>query len=248
MKPDQPLDDGRIAFYRHPWPVRIAHWITVLCLPILLMSGLQILNAHPWLYWGQASDFDAPFISFASGPGPAFPPWTTLPGWRDLATGRQWHFFFAWLFVLNGLVYGLYVLLSGRLGRVLLPTSQQLRSLRSSFVEHLKFHFPHGEAARRYNVLQKLSYLAVLFGLLPLMVLTGLTMSPGMNARLPVLLDLFGGRQSARTLHFLTACALVLFFVIHMIAVFAAGPLNELRSIVTGWFVIENEEGRREPP
>jgi thiosulfate reductase cytochrome b subunit len=99
-------------------------------------------------------------------------------------------------------------------------------------------HFPHDEEARHYNVLQKLSYLAVLFGLLPLMVATGLTMSPGMDARLHFLVEVFGGRQSARTLHFLTACSLVLFVVVHIIAVVAAGPVTELRSIITGWFVI----------
>jgi thiosulfate reductase cytochrome b subunit len=101
--------------------------------------------------------------------------------------------------------------------------------------------FPHGEAARHYNVLQKLSYLAVLFGLLPLMAATGLTMSPGMDARLHFLTEIFGGRQSARTIHFLAAMALVVFFVVHIVAVLAAGPLTELRSIITGWFVIRTE-------
>jgi thiosulfate reductase cytochrome b subunit len=238
---DIALADGRIAVYRHPLMVRVTHWVNALCLLVLLLSGLQILNAHPALYWGNTSVFDHPFIAFGSGRGPAISHWLTLPGWQDLAGGRRWHFFFAWLFVLNGLFYVVYVLSSRRVSQVLAPTKSQLRHIGESIREHLRLHFPHGEEARQYNVLQKLSYLVVLFGLLPLMVLTGLTMSPGMDARLHFLTEVFGGRQSARTIHFLTAMALVLFFFIHMIAVVAAGPLTELRSIITGWFVIRSQ-------
>ena len=234
------LKDGSVAVYRHPLLVRITHWINALCLFVLLLSGLQILNAHPALYWGNTSVFSHPFIAFGSGQGPAFPHWLTLPGWQDLAGGRRWHFFFAWLFVLNGFLYVLYALSSRRVSEVLAPTKKQLQNIGGSIREHLRLRFPHGEEARHYNVLQKISYLVVLFGLLPLMVLTGLTMSPGMDARLQLLLEIFGGRQSARTIHFLTAMALVLFFFIHMVAMVAAGPLTELRSIVTGWFVIRS--------
>ena len=234
------MPDGRIAVYRHPLVVRLTHWINALCLLVLLLSGLQILNAHPALYWGNVSDFGSPFIAFASNSGPAIPHWLTLPGWQDLAGGRRWHFFFAWIFVSNGLVYVLDVVLSRRVTQVLAPTKEQLRHIGSSIREHLRLRFPHGEEARHYNVLQKLSYLIVLFGLLPLMVATGLTMSPAVDARLHFLTEVFGGRQSARTLHFLTAMALVLFFLIHMVAMLAAGPLTELRSIITGWFVIRS--------
>jgi thiosulfate reductase cytochrome b subunit len=240
---ERALSDGRVALYRHPLTVRLTHWVNALCLLVLLLSGLQILNAHPALYWGEASPFDHPFLSFGSGDAPAFPGWITLPGYQDLASGRRWHFFFAWLFVLNGLLYLGYALLSGRVSRVLAPDREQLRHIGRSLIDHLRLRFPHGEEARRYNVLQKLSYLGVVFGLLPLMLLTGLTMSPGMDARLHFLTELFGGRQSARTLHFFTASALVLFFVIHIVAVIAAGPLNETRSMLTGWFVIR--PGRR---
>jgi thiosulfate reductase cytochrome b subunit len=241
---DRTLGQGRIAVYRHPLLVRITHWVNALCLLVLLLSGLQILNAHPALYWGNASIFSNPFVAFGSGLGPAFPSWATLPGWQDLAGGRRWHFFFAWLFVLNGLLYVVYALTSRRVSRVLAPTGAQLRHIGGSILEHLRLRFPHGEEARHYNVLQKLSYLVVLFGLLPLMVATGLTMSPGMDARLYFLVEVFGGRQSARTIHFLTASTLVLFFIIHIIAVVAAGPLTELRSIVTGWFVIRTRKGQ----
>ena len=236
--------DGSVAFYRHPLPVRLTHWVNALCLLVLLMSGLQILNAHPALYWGEASPFERPLLAFGSGDARAFPGWITLPGWQDLASGRRWHFFFAWLFVLNGLAYVAYAIGSGRVRRVLAPDRAELRGIGRSLADHLRLRFPHGEQARRYNVLQKLSYLAVLFGLLPLMLLTGLTMSPGMDARLHFLTAVFGGRQSARSIHFFTAAALVLFFVIHMLAMLAAGPLNEMRSIVTGWFVIKPERKR----
>ena len=238
---DRDLGGGRIAFYRHSVPVRLTHWINALCLLLLLMSGLQILNAHPALYWGESSAFGRPFIAFGSGNGAFFPGWITLPGWQDLASGRRWHFFFAWLFVLNGLAYVLYAAISGRVGRVLAPDRQELRHIGRSLADHLRLRFAHGEAARQYNVLQKLTYLAVLFGLLPLMVLTGLTMSPGMDARLHFLLTLFGGRQSARTIHFLSAAGLVLFFLVHIAAILAAGPVNEMRSIVTGWFILRRE-------
>jgi thiosulfate reductase cytochrome b subunit len=238
---DRILGGGRIAFYRHSLPVRLTHWVNAICLLVLLMSGLQILNAHPALYWGETSPFDRPFLSFGSGEALAFPGWITIPGWQDLASGRRWHFFFAWLFVLNGLLYLAYALGTGRVRRVLAPDRAQLRHIGHSIAEHLRLRFPRGEEARRYNVLQKLSYLAVLFGLLPLMLLTGLTMSPGMDARLHFLTAVFGGRQSARSLHFFTASALVLFFLIHILAVLAAGPLNEVRSMLTGWFVIKSE-------
>ena len=242
---DRTLADGRIAFYRHPLPVRLTHWVNALCLGVMLMSGLQILNAHPALYWGNISTFAHPWMSFGSGDAPAFPAWITLPGYQDLAGGRSWHFFFAWLFVLNGLGYLTYAVLSRRVGQVLAPDRDQLRHIGRSVTDHLRLRFPHGAAARRYNVLQKLSYLLVVFGLLPLMLLSGLTMSPGMDARLHFLTALFGGRQSARTVHFFSAAALVAFFLVHILAVLAAGPLNEVRSMITGWFVIRQEEERR---
>jgi thiosulfate reductase cytochrome b subunit len=241
---DRPLGAGQVAVYRHALPIRVTHWLNALCLLVLVLSGLQILNAHPALYWGNDSTFSNPFVAFGSGQGRAFPSWATLPGWQDLAGGRRWHFFFAWLFVSNGLLYVVYALWSRRVSRVLAPTGEQLRHIGSSVREHLRLHFPHGDEARNYNVLQKLSYLIVLFGLLPLMVATGLTMSPGIDARLHFLVEVFGGRQSARTIHFMTASLLVLFFVIHIVAVVAAGPLTEMRSIVTGWFVIRTGKGR----
>lgn len=237
-RPDRPLTDGRIATWRHPLPVRLTHWVNVVCLVLLLMTGLQILRAHPHLYWGLASTFDDPWLSF-----PVIPGWMTLPSWRDLAIGRNWHFFLAWIFVINGLIYLAYALISGRIRRLMEPSAEELRHIPESIVEHARLHFPEGEAARSYNVIQKLTYLVVLFLLLPLMLGTGLAMSPGMNAVLPELLQLFGGRQSARTLHFLAAMGLVAFTVVHVLLVFLSGPLNNLRAMVTGWYVIRTEPG-----
>ena len=243
---------------------------------VLLMSGLQIFNAHPALYWGQfGADADQPLFEIGaaeSGEGPpagftrigsssfqttgilgvssnavgdpverGFPRWVTLPSWRDLGMGRRWHFFFAWLFVANLTVYLVAGIVSGHLRRDLLPSRQQLRprSLLKDALDHLQLKFPHGEEARHYNPLQKLGVIAVL---LPLMILTGLTMSPGMDAILPWLVDMFGGRQSARTIHFVAASLIVLFVFIHVAMVFLAGPLNELRSMITGKFAISLED------
>jgi thiosulfate reductase cytochrome b subunit len=155
-----------------------------------------------------------------------------------------WHFFFAWLFVANLLAYFVAGIASGHLRRDLLPSKQQLRprSLLKDALDHLRLTFPHGEEARHYNPLQKLTYLGVIGVLLPLMILTGLTMSPGMDAILPWLVDIFGGRQSARTIHFVAASLIVLFVFVHVAMVFLAGPLNELRSMITAKFAISLED------
>jgi thiosulfate reductase cytochrome b subunit len=268
----------RHLIYRHSVIVRICHWTNVLCLTILLMSGLQIFNAHPALYWGKISDFAHPAMSMtadqpANGPPRGiitefgyrfdttgvlglsrdaagqpwergFPAWATLPGDQSLAGGRLWHFFFAWLFVLNGTIYLLAGLLGGHLRRDLLPTAEQLRAIGRTTLDHLLFRFPKGEEARRYNVLQKLAYLLVVFGFLPFMLLTGLTMSPRMDAAWPQLLTVFGGRQSARTIHFILAWSLVAFVLVHVFMVLVSGVWNNLRSMVTGRYAIQ--EARHE--
>jgi thiosulfate reductase cytochrome b subunit len=272
---DMRLQRGRRLIYRHALVTRLTHWINLLCITVLVMSGLQIFMAHPALYWGQyGADADRPAFEIGAndaGDGPpvgftqigsskfdttgilgisrnasgeiverAFPRWITLPSWRDLAVGRRWHFFFAWLFVANLLVYFAAGIANGHLRRDLFPSRQQLRprSLLHDLADHIRLKFPRGEAARHYNPLQKLTYLSVIFVLLPLMILTGLTMSPGMDAILPWLVDLFGGRQSARTIHFIAASLILLFVFVHVAMVFLAGPINELRSMITGRFLI----------
>jgi thiosulfate reductase cytochrome b subunit len=230
--------DTRIVLVRrHAAIVRITHWINAICLGFLLPSGLQIFNAWPRLYWGQyGADADPAFFSIAG-----FPAWLTLPSFQDLAAGRRWHFFFAWAFAINGLAYLAYSLVSGHLRRDLVPRGGELapRHLWQEIVDHARLRFPKGEEARRYNVLQKLSYAGVALVLLPLMVLTGLTMSPGMNAVAPFLLDVFGGRQSARAIHFISASLVVLFVVVHLAMVLLSGVWNNLRSMITGCYAIE---------
>lgn len=221
--------------YRHTRAVRLTHWVNALTVSLLLMSGLQILNAHPRLYWGLAgADFDRAWLDLHRGVPFTF----TLPSWRDLATGRRWHFALAWILVANGAVYLLFGLFNGHLRRDLAPRSAELtpRSLWRSIIDHLRLVHPTGEDARRYNILQKLAYIAVIFGLLPLMVASGLAMAPGVDAAAHWLPSLLGGRQSARSIHFLAASGVTAFVVVHLVEVVLAGPINEVGSMITGWY------------
>jgi thiosulfate reductase cytochrome b subunit len=186
------------------------------------------------------------YLGASAGPGGeiqerGFPARLTLPSYQDLATGRRWHFYFAWLLVFNGATYLLYSLVSGHLRRDLLPTRMQLKKIGHTIQEHLLLRFPRGDEARHYNVLQKLAYLAVALVLLPLVVLTGLTMAPGMDAATPQLLSLFGGRQTARTIHFLAASSLVLFVMVHVAMVLLSGVWNNLRSMITGSYALQED-------
>lgn len=172
----------------------------------------------------------------------AFPDWLTIPsggGTRALAEGRRWHFFFAWLFTLIGLVYVGHAVFTGRLRRDLLPTRSDWRGFWASVRDHLLLRRPKGEAARRYNVLQKLSYLSIMFGLLPGMILVGLAMSPWLDSVWPGWVDWLGGRQSARSLHFIGAWLIVLFVLVHVFEVIVTGPVNNLRSMITGNYRLE---------
>ena len=269
--------EKREVIYRHSGAVRITHWVNALVLLVLLMSGLQIFNAHPALYLGAKSNFDDPMIAMradeawrqgqrrhhavrlasstppACSASPAMPtsdydergfPWSvTLPGHRDLSMGRRWHFFFAWLFLFNGLAY------------LALEPRQRASPARSRAVGQGPQAYRRldrracagsnsrkGDEAKRYNVLQKLSYLIVALVLLPLMLVTGLAMSPGMDAAFPILLDVLGGRQTARTIHFIAASVIVIFVVVHLVMVLISGVWNNLRSMITGRYVIEPAE------
>jgi thiosulfate reductase cytochrome b subunit len=263
--------EGRV--YRHALPTRLSHWLTALCLLVLIMSGLQIFNAHPALYWGDRSDPGSALLQLKAVEAPdgatrgvteilgreidttgilgashssgseleerGFPSWATLPGVQWLAMGRRWHFFFAWVFVLNGLGFGLWALGRRHLSRDLWPTGADWRGIGRSVVDHLRFRHPTGAAASRYNVLQKISYLSVIFVLAPIIVATGLAMSPSMDALIPWLPRLFGGRQAARTVHFVACFAFVGFVAGHLFMVAVTGVWNNVRSIVTGWYRID---------
>ena len=263
-------------YYRHTLAVRIMHWINVIALTILLLSGLNIFSAHPALYWGKSSyTGSGPVFQIASretddddvigitrlfgrefvttgvlGAGTApdgdvvartFPSWLMLPANRWLSMARRWHFFFAWVFVINGLCYLAYSIASRHLARDLAPTGTDWRSIGKSIVDHLRFRHPAGEAAKHYNVLQKLAYLGVILVLLPLAVLMGFAMSPWLDSVIPGWVDFFGGRQSARTIHFILAWLLVAFVLIHVFEVIVSGFWNHLRSMITGRYRIDAE-------
>lgn len=276
MREDRVLKNGGRLVWRHPLVVRLTHWVNLASMIVLLLSGLQILCAHPAFYWGEVSHFAHPFAAIDAVPAAngtsrgvltlpglkldttgvlgvwrmadgehatrAFPPWLTLPSELDLGAGRRWHFFFAWVFAVNGALYLVSGLITGRLTRTLAPTRAQLAGLGRTAWDHLRLRFAHGEEARDYNGLQKLTYLAVVLVLAPLMVATGLSMSPTIDAVVPALPTMLGGRQSARTIHFLCASALVLFAAVHVAMILLSGPISEMRSMITGWFPIRPEK------
>ena len=173
----------------------------------------------------------------------AWPDWLTIPSFQDLADARHWHFLFAWILALNGLFYLIWSFTTRHLQRDIWPTGADIKAIPRSVLDHILLRHPTGEAAKRYNVLQRFAYLGVIL-LIALMVLTGLTMSPGFDAFFPWLIDVFGGRQSARSLHFISASLIVLFIVVHLVEVVLAGPINEVRSMLTGNYVVPKEHKR----
>jgi thiosulfate reductase cytochrome b subunit len=262
------------AVYRHALPTRVAHLIVALCLPVLALSGLQIFNAHPALYWGDRSDRDRAILSLDAVPAPdgglrgvtrvlgveidttgvlgasrdedgalgerGFPRWATLPSEQWLALGRRWHFFVAWVLALTGVGFTAWALAVGHYARDVVPWPRDLGGLGQSLRDHLRFRHPRGAAAARYNVMQKLAYATVLLAFAPLIVLTGLAMSPTVDAAVPFVVRALGGRQSARTLHFLLTFAFVGFIASHVFMVAATGVVNNVRSMITGWYRIHD--------
>ncbi len=260
--------------YRHKLPIRIMHWINVVCFIVLLMSGLNIFNAHAALNIGKSSyNGQAPILEmnaaqsntgkligyttifghqfnttgvFGVSQGPdgrvlqrGFPAWMTIPSSQWLSMARHWHLFFAWLFVINGICYVIYSVLSKHVQRDLLTTKADRASIWQSIKDHARFKHASGEDAKRYNVLQKITYLSVIFILLPLVILMGWAMSPFLNSLIPGWVDLFGGRQTARTIHFIVAWLLVGFVFIHVFLVITTGLWNNLRGMITGQYKIE---------
>ncbi|MEO7477649.1 MAG: cytochrome b/b6 domain-containing protein [Lysobacteraceae bacterium] len=273
----QPTQPPAWTIYRHRLPLRIMHWINVVCLFVMVGSGLQIFNAHPALYWGSQSHFDKPVLMLggvqdsdgslrgvtqigshqftttgvlgvSAGPNGqprsiGFPSWATLPALRSLAMGRQWHFTFAWIFAINGTLYLLWTFLSRHFSRDLAPTGKDWRGIGRSIIEHMKFKHPRGEEATRYNILQKLAYLVVILLLGPGIVLMGLAMSPNLDPTLGWLVDLVGGRQSARTIHFILAFGLIAFVLVHVFELLVSGVWNQLRSMITGYYKVPVAKG-----
>ncbi len=258
---------GGDLVYRHRLPARLWHWANALAVIVMLMSGLMILNAHPRLYWGAYGanadhawlevlphhlrigpvTLPVPWLGVTPPGGRyvAFPPLVTIPSHYDLSGARRWHFAFAWLLVVPGLLFWLWGFTRRHFRRDLAPTTHELAPSHvwHDIKRHARLRFPTGAAARHYNILQKLAYLSVIFVMLPGAILTGLTLSPGMNAGWPWLLVAFGGRQSARSIHFLCASGLALFILVHLVMVVLAGPFNEVRSMLTGRYRLPRERG-----
>ncbi len=218
--------------FRHRLSTRLWHWVNALSVFIMLMSGLMISNAHPFLYWGQyGANFDHSWLAV-----PRWPGWMTIPSDYSLAVARHWHFAFAWVLGVGFTLYLIRALWNGHLRRdIALSLSEVAPShLWDDIKKHAKFDFSSEDA--RYNPLQKITYSLVLFVLLPGAILTGLCLSPGFGGIAPWLVDLFGGRSSARSIHFLCAAGFAAFIVVHLALVVLAGPINEIRSMITGWF------------
>jgi thiosulfate reductase cytochrome b subunit len=211
---------------RHALVVRVTHWVSAAAVAVLVLSGIAILLAHPRLYWGETGGLGGP--SLIDLP---------LPFVLDIpirGPGRYLHFLAAWVCVFTGLVYVLAGLVRGHFTRNLLPARADLNAsaVRAVVASHLRRGDGHVPAA--YNVLQRVSYAGVVFVLMPLTICTGLAMSPAVTSVVPVVVTVFGGQQSARTLHFFAACALTLFALMHVVLVWQAGFTAHVRAMITG--------------
>jgi thiosulfate reductase cytochrome b subunit len=263
--------------YRHSVAARLSHWLWTLAMLVLVMSGLQIFNAAPYL---DASDKSNPAKRILSiearqpasdpqhpigivrlfghdiittgvlgytddGMGSkaerAFPGWVTLPGEQDLADGRRWHLFFGWFLTLAIVVYIVAGAIRKDLRELVLRPSDlpKLLPMQLYYLKLRKDPPPHGT----YNPLQKAAYTVVLFAFIPLIIVTGLALSPGVDALAGPITALFGGRQFARLWHFTLMMLLIGYFLTHMVLVFGTGAWNNLRSMVTGWYVLGEHDG-----
>ena len=223
---------------RHSALVRTTHWIIALSFLALLVSGVEILISHPRFYWGENGNvltpvlFKLPIPSSRSlvptGYGYVLP---DQNGWS-----RSLHFQSAWLVVLTGLVYVIAGFLTGHFRNNLLPRGEEVswRALGKTIASHLRFEPLSAAEAWTYNLLQRLSYLFVIFILFPMVIWTGLAMSPAFTSAFPESVTLLGGRQSARTIHFFVASSLLLFLLVHVGMVWFAGFRSRMRTMITG--------------
>jgi thiosulfate reductase cytochrome b subunit len=215
---------------RHALSTRIWHWLNLVCVVILFMSGLNISNAHPRLYWGDwgFAPEDAWLIV------PRFPDWMTIPGRYSLAGAREWHVLMAWPFALGLLLVWIAMLANRHFSRDLTTSRAEWRwsAIRSDIAKHLRLDFHH--SGSKFNFLQKLAYGLVFGVLLPGLIATGMGISPGMEPLLSPMIELVGGRQSVRSLHFIFAWLLFGFFVVHVLLVLLSNPFRQQRDMITG--------------
>ncbi|WP_271078199.1 cytochrome b/b6 domain-containing protein [Aurantiacibacter sp. MUD61] len=215
---------------RHALSTRIWHWVNAVSVIILFMSGLNISNGHRRLYWGDWGF--APEHAWLEVP--RFPGWMTIPDYYSLAAARDWHVLFSLVFAFGLLAFMIAALVNGHLKRDIFARAKEWKpaNIWADITQHARFNFEHGEG--KYNILQKIAYASVILILIPLMIFTGMVMSPGMEAAWPWMTELFGGRQSARSLHFIAAWLLAGFLVMHILLVLAAGPVKHIRMMITG--------------
>ncbi len=215
---------------RHRASTRIWHWVNFACLVILFMSGLNISNAHPWLYWGDAGFLpeDAWFAVMR------FSGWATIPDYYSLAAARDWHLTAALPYAVGLLFIWISMLANRHFCRDIATRGREWdrNAIKQDVRNHLRFEFDPAEG--KYNFFQKLSYGLVYGVMLPLMIFTGMAISPGWEPALGWMIELMGGRQSARSLHFITAWAIFVFFVLHVALVFVSGPIGQMRSMILG--------------
>lgn len=217
---------------KHFWPTRLWHWSTVVSVVVLFMSGLNIFNADPMLYWGSyGANTDQPWLMLHH-----FPNWATIPGHYSLADGRLWHFFFAMILAFSLLGFLIASLVNRHIQRDLHIRKSEWapENIKHDIVSHAKFEFVGETTEKGYNWLQKMTYIGTIFILIPGMIFTGITMSPAMDANWNWLLDFFGGRQSARSIHFIFAWSLFAFFLLHIMLVLLTRPLAQIRGMITG--------------
>jgi Ni/Fe-hydrogenase b-type cytochrome subunit len=236
---DQRYQEQPRVIHRHALTTRIWHWANGVTIFIMIGSGLTILNAHPHLYWGlHGSQPDRPWLNTPHWPG-----WLTIPAQYNLAIARRWHLLFALVLAFGLLGFMIASLVNRHFQRDLRVRATEIRPrhLWNDVVAHVNLRFHDATHPAAYNPLQKLAYVITIFVLIPLMVFTGLAMSPAMDAAWPWLPQVFGGRPSARSIHFIVACALVLFIIVHLALVILAGPVNEVWSMISGrWRLPDN--------
>ena len=232
------IDPSAMMTPRHARFVRITHWLTTIAFFALLLSGIEVVLSHPRFYWGEVGNVNTTPLFTIPVPSSR----GTVPTGYDFVLpdqngwSRYLHFQSAWLVLFTGLVYLIAGLKSGHFRRNLVPAApdRSWRALRTTIAEHVRFTASAFGDPWSYNALQRISYLAIVFVLFPLVIWTGLAMSAGFTAVLPSTVNMLGGRQSARTLHFFVTIALVLFTLVHVTMIILAGFRSRVGAMITG--------------